>query len=117
MFGPWGSGTPPQTPPYPGFTPIDSGWQKVPEGEKRRRKIRPIALTETLLKMAETCAIEEAIGDAVKRMEPEQFGCGTPDGAIQMIGLARNWARAAEQQARQRMAEDLLARSSCWRAN
>ena len=44
-----------------------------------RRKLRPIACAEPLLKFAEMLIIKEEIKDVLKKLEPRKLGCGTPD--------------------------------------
>ena len=81
------------------IAPEDCGWQKDEQGQEDHcgRKLRPIALAEVLVKLAETSLIDEHIDRIVRRLEPEQFGCGTPDGATQMVMLVRDTARGAHQ--------------------
>ena len=71
------------------IAPLDCGPQ--PSGKK---KIRPIALAECLLKFAETCIIDECRDDVQRRFIPHQLGCGVPDGASIIIQIARGWAAA-----------------------
>ena len=63
--------------------PVDGGPAPEPEpGEKRvgahGRKIRPIGLSEPLIKLAENLAIDAVEGQLRKFLEPSQLGALTP---------------------------------------
>ena len=74
---------------------LDEGWAKpAPRrgaGEEAQR-LRPIACAEPLLKFPETLIIEEEIRDILKKLEPRQLGCGSPDAAPLVVRLMRTWA-------------------------
>ena len=63
--------------------------------DPQRRKLRPIALEEALVKFAESVAIDAAITDVLKKLEPMQLGAGTPDGTVLAVGVLRRWAQDA----------------------
>ena len=56
------------------------------------RKLRPIALAEVLMKLAESCVIEQHIGRLFKGVEPTNLGLGTPDAAALIVPIVRGWA-------------------------
>jgi len=64
-----------------------------------RRKIRPIALEEALLRFAETVACDAEIDQALATLEPHQLGAGTPDGTVLLVNVLRMWLSADEQPA------------------
>ena len=70
---------------------LDEGWAKPGSDvePESKRKLRPIACAAPLLKFAETLVIEEEIKDVLKKLEPRQLGCGTPDAAP--LRLMRSW--------------------------
>ena len=55
---------------------LDEGWAKPAPGKEpeTRRKLRPIACAEPLLKFAETLVIEEEIKDILKKARAETAG-------------------------------------------
>ena len=71
---------------------LDEGWAKsgADEEPESKRKLRPIACAEPLLTLAETLVFEEEIKDVLKKLEPRQLGCGTPDAAPLLVRLS--WA-------------------------
>ena len=73
---------------------LEEGWAKPGPDEEpeSRRKLRPIACAEPLLKFAETLVNEEETKDVLKKLEPRQLGCGTPDAAPLLVRLMRSWA-------------------------
>ena len=56
------------------------------------RKLRPIALAEVLMKLAERCVIEQHIERLLKGVEPTYLGLGTPDAAALIVRIVRGWA-------------------------
>ena len=56
------------------------------------KKIRPIALAEVLMKLAESCVIEQHIEKLFKGVEPTNLGLGTPDAAALMVRIVRGCA-------------------------
>ena len=64
-----------------------------------RRKIRPIALEEALLKFAETVACDAEIDQVLATLEPHQLGAGTPDGTVLLVNVLRMWLSADERPA------------------
>ena len=68
--------------------PQDCGPRKE---DPSRRKLRPIALEECLVKFAEGVACDQALAQVLRTLEPTQQGAGSPDGTIVLISLLRNW--------------------------
>ena len=68
---------------------LDEGWAKpAPDEEpEKRRQLRPTACAEPLLKFAGTLIIKEEIKDILKKLEPRQLGCGTPDTTALLVKL------------------------------
>ena len=56
------------------------------------RKLRPIALAEVLMKLAESCVIEQHIDRLLKGVEPTNLVLGTPDAAALIVPIVRGWA-------------------------
>ena len=75
--------------------PLDCGRRK---DEPDRRKLRPIALEEALLKFAESVACTAAAKQIEKAMEPRQLGAGTADGALLVLGVLKGWTEEATKQ-------------------
>ena len=78
------------------IAPLDCG-PKNPEPRQQMpqpcpRKLRPIALAEVLMKLAESCVIEHLIERLLKGVEPTNLGHGTPDAAAPMVRIVRGWA-------------------------
>ena len=76
----------------------DRGIAAAPEpGESKvgahGRKVRPIGLSEALVKLAENCCIEAAMRDIKRTCEPIQLGVATPDGCAVATRLLRAWGR------------------------
>eukprot|EP00972_Heterocapsa_arctica_P044419 6558617-Heterocapsa_arctica.AAC.1 len=63
--------------------PVDCG-EAVQEDPAARpkRKLRPIGLSEALVKLAECICIDAAMAGIRAAIEPVQLGCGTPDGVV-----------------------------------
>ena len=69
--------------------PVDCGPKPEPEPDAAAGqdpgdlpcKLRPIALTEALVKLSESMTIDECIDDIRRALEPSQLGAATPDGA------------------------------------
>ena len=72
------------------------GGRSQPRGEepKRRRKLRPIACSEPLLQFAKTLVLSSRRRetDVLKKLEPRQLGCGTPDAAQLLFATSREEA-------------------------
>jgi len=76
--------------------PVDCGPAPAAlEGERqsgvRGRKLRPIGLSEVLVKFAECCAIEEELARIKSVLEPAQLGAVTPDGCAIAVRVLRGW--------------------------
>ena len=56
------------------------------------RKLRPIALAVVLMKLAESCVIEQHIERLLKGVEPTDLGLETPDAAALIVRIVRGWA-------------------------
>ena len=76
--------------------PQDCGPRK---DDPARRKLRPIALEECLVKFAESVACDKALSDVLKSLEPTQQGAGSPDGTVILVSLLRRWGERAKAQA------------------
>ena len=78
------------------LAPFDCGPKKPEPGQQLPqpcpRKLRPIALAEVLMKLAESCIIEQHIDRLLKRVELELGGLGTPDAAALIVRIVRGWA-------------------------
>ena len=76
--------------------PLDCGPKKPEPGQQMAqpspRKLRPIALAEVLMKLAESCVIEQHIERLFKGVEPANLGLGTPDAAALVVRIVRSWA-------------------------
>ena len=85
--------------------PVDCGPKPEPEPDAAAgqdpgdlpRKLRPIALTEALVKLSESMTIDECIDDIRRALEPSQLGAATPDGAVLAVRILRGWARDIEE--------------------
>ena len=66
--------------------PIDCGAK--PDGS---RKLRPIALTEHLLKASESIIIDDALAALRAAFEPHQLGTGTADGNVLIYRILQAW--------------------------
>ena len=62
----------------------------------RRRKLRPIAGPECLLKFIESVIIDEARPALLPTLEPFQLGCGTPDGCPIVVTMVQSWLKEAK---------------------
>jgi len=76
--------------------PVDCGpAPAAAEGERqsgvRGRKLRPIGLSEVLVKFSECCAIEEELARIKSVLEPAQLGAATPDGCAIAVRVLRGW--------------------------
>ena len=78
-------------------TPVDCGPAVLEEGEAPCRKLRPIACSEALLKVAESAATDSVQQELLAALEPRQMGCGTPDGTGVIVSTVRSWASTALQ--------------------
>ena len=76
-----------------GPMPQQPGQPAPPEGQ---RKLRPIALAEALLKLAEGVIIDQHIWGLRRAVEPRQLGAGTPDGCVLVVKALRLWQHNAE---------------------
>ena len=52
----------------------------------------PIALAEVLMKLTESCVIEQHIDRILKGVEPTKLELGTPDAAALIVRIVRGWA-------------------------
>ena len=73
------------------IAPIDCGETQDDDGQVKR-KLRPIALAEALLKLAEGLAVDAALPVLARYLEPNQLGATTPDGAPIIVRVIRSWA-------------------------
>ena len=71
--------------------PIDCGPK-----QDGTRKLRPIALTEHLLKVAESIIIDETMTQLRATFEPRQLGAGTPDGNVLIYRILQSWLHDIE---------------------
>ena len=78
------------------IAPLDCGPKEPEPGQQMpqpcQRKLRPLALAEVLMKLAESCVIEQHIGSLLNGMEPTNLGLGTPDAAAPIVRIVRGWA-------------------------
>ena len=51
------------------------------------RKLRPSALAKVLMKLAESCVIEQHIERLLKGVEPTNLGLGTSDAAALIVRI------------------------------
>ena len=84
--------------------PVDQGESFDPEAA-RGRKLRPIGLSEALIKFAENAKLDEGMQAQRAVLEPAQLGAGTPDGVAIAIWVLRVWAKDIEMHAR---SEDVI---------
>ncbi len=70
---------------------MDCGATVSTEMSESRRKLRPIACAEALVKLVEGIEITIQIKQVLGSLEPHQVGCGTPDAAPLLVYLARSW--------------------------
>ena len=72
------------------IAPLDCGSKKPEPGKQMPQpclpKLRPIALAEVLVKLAESHVIEQHIERLLKGVEPTNLGLGTPDAAAPRLG-------------------------------
>ena len=80
--------------------PVDCGDARTPPGEPARRKLRPIACSEALMKLAETIVIDANESQLRTAMRPHQLGCGVPDGAVLIVSATRAWASEMQRKAK-----------------
>ena len=78
------------------IVPLDCG-PKKPESRQQLpqpcpRKLRPITLAEVLMKLTESCIIEQHVDRLLKSVEPTNLGLGTPDAAALIVRMVRGWA-------------------------
>ena len=71
------------------IAPLDCGPKKPELGQQTPcpRKLRPIALAEVLMKLAESCVIAQHIERLLKGVEPTNLGFGTPDAAALVVRI------------------------------
>ena len=75
-------------------SPIDCGEKVDAPGQ---RKIRPIACSEALLKMADSAVLDGLQKEIETALEPHQLGCGAADGAGMIVSAMRAWAGQAKE--------------------
>ena len=80
--------------------PVDCGDARTAPGEPARRKLRPIACSEALMKLAETIVIDANESQLRTAMRPHQLGCGVPDGAVLLVTATRAWASEVQRRAK-----------------
>eukprot|EP00973_Karenia_brevis_P049172 6820734-Karenia_brevis.AAC.1 len=86
-------------------TPIDCG----PKPESRTgRKLRPITLTESLVKFAESVGIDVLVDDIRRTFEPGQVGICTPDGNILLLRALQSWTSEMESANIENMAQNVF---------
>ena len=78
------------------IAPHDCG-PKKPESSQQipqpcPQKLRPVALAEVFMKLAETCVVEQHIGWLFEAVEPTNLGPGTQDAAALIVRIVRGWA-------------------------
>ena len=77
-------------------SPRDCGPKKPELGQQQPqpcpRKLRPIALAEVLMKLTESCVIEQHIDRLFKSVQPTNLGLDTLDQAALIVRIARGWA-------------------------
>ena len=78
--------------------PVDQGESSDPDAA-RGRKLRPIGLSEALVKLAENAKLDEDMPALRAVLEPAQLGAGTPDGVAIAIRVLRGWAKDIEEEA------------------
>ena len=75
------------------IAPLDCGLKKPKPRQQMPqpcpRKLRPIAFAEVLVKLAESCVIEQHIERLLKGVEPTNLGLGTPDAAALIVRIVR----------------------------
>ena len=78
------------------IAPLDCGPKKPEPGQQMPqpcpRKLRPIALAEVLMKLAESFVIDQHIDRLPKGVDPTHLGLGTPDVAALIVRIVRCWA-------------------------
>ena len=78
------------------IAPLDCGPKKPRTGQHLPqpcpRKLRSTALAEVLMKLTESCVIEQYIDRLLKSVEPTNLGLGTPDAAALIVRAVRGWA-------------------------
>ena len=73
---------------------LDCGSKKPEPGQHLPcpHKLRPIALAEVLMKLTESCVIEQHTENLLKGVEPTNLGLSTPDAAALIVRIVRGWA-------------------------
>ena len=71
-------------------------WSQENKGQDNKCRSRvhesfPIALGEVLMKLAESCVVEQYIERLLKGVEPTNLGLGTPDAAALIVRTVRGW--------------------------
>ena len=78
------------------IAPLDCGPKKPEPGQQLPqpcpRELRPIALAEVLMKLTESCIIEQHIDRLLKSVEPTNLGLCTPDAAALIVRIVRDRA-------------------------
>ena len=82
------------------FTPIDCG--EKPE-TRTGRKLRPITLTENLIKFTDSVGIDEHVAEVKRVFEPGQLGICTPDGNIILLRALQSWSEHIESSNKNRL--------------
>ena len=72
------------------ITPIDLGWEK-PMPPHQRKKYRPIAGREVLMKFVESVNLDVERAEVSSSLEPFQLGCGTPDACPIIVTTIQSW--------------------------
>ena len=75
-------------------SPIDCGEVVNAQGVPVGRKLRPIACSESLMKLAEGVVLDAFGPMVVGVFEPRHLGCGAADGAGLIVSLMRSWVDA-----------------------
>ena len=79
--------------------PVDCGERAATHPEwAAERKLRPIAQTETILKITESAAIDEELERLKAACEPSQLGVATPDGPVLAVKVLRGWLEDMEEE-------------------
>ena len=78
------------------IAPRDCGPKKPEPGQHLLqpypRKLRSIALAEVLMKLTESCVIEQHIDRLLESVEPTNLELGTPGAAALIVPMVRGWA-------------------------
>ena len=78
------------------IAPLDCVPKKPEPGQQMHqqcpRKLRTIALAAVLMKLTESCVIEQHIGKLLEVVEPTNLGLGAPDAAALIVRIVRGLA-------------------------